>query len=467
MLSGSIKHIFNLTKQLKKFSFAAAITEIIVILAAALLSASCSRLGWGILLWSTEEPPIASGEILPVYIKSNIDKVWVVGVPDSYKNNAGYSGKIEIPLWQFELAGSKKKAETRAREFAAYAHVYAENLQDGLPVRDNPDNGARRVYRLRAGEVIKILSLTQGNPPISTTGDPLPGDWYKVLTEAGSIGYCFSYRLKLFDHYGGPLAALPSVMEDISDPDLDLIFSKTWSPEFYSVMINNKRIDLGELSRHWRFDPGQDTGIAHIYMPQFERTFSWTKIRQDGPRAWRFEGTSLQMNLRSETSLAVQFIDDNGAMRTLLFVTLPSDVNDVILQEAARREELYKMIFTQGPVWTSNNYGTISFSQDNEFTWTGYGLLVPHIISPNAAEKGIVSMDLFLSTSLSERYSGAFSLCFSGAADPVRFLYMLDSQGLRLEHVPESSLDELTVYRRANSPTVLYFFKDILGWMDN
>jgi hypothetical protein len=40
------------------------------------ISVSCERtLGWGMLLWSTEDPDIPSGTVLPVYIRSNIDHV--------------------------------------------------------------------------------------------------------------------------------------------------------------------------------------------------------------------------------------------------------------------------------------------------------------------------------------------------------------------------------------------------------
>ena len=430
-----------------------------IIVTAAFLAVSCSRLGWGVLLWSTEDPPIPSGTVLPVYVKSNIDRLWVVGVPDDYRDSLARGSKIEIPMWQFEMVGNKGKAEKRARDFAEYAHVYAENLQDGLPIRDNPDNGGRRVYRLRVGEIIKVLSLAKGNPPISASGDPLPGEWYRVLTEAGSIGYCFSYRLKLFDHYNGVLDALPALAEAIDDPDLDMVMSQIWSPESYAAMINNERINLDELSRRWRFDPGQDTGVAHIYIPQLERTFSYNRIRPDGFRAWQFEGTSLQMNLRSDTSLAVRFVESNGAQRTLLFTVIPSDINDIILQESARREGLFRAVYAQGPVFTSNNYGTITFSSDHRFTWTDFELLVPHIISPDAEGRGTVSMDLFLSDSLTG-YTGAFSLNFSGETEPLRFLYVIDSQGFRLEYVPDSSLEEITVFRRDSSPTVLYFFKD-------
>ncbi|MDR0473417.1 MAG: SH3 domain-containing protein [Treponema sp.] len=434
--------------------------RIYIILALAFLLASCSSPGWGILLWSTEEPSIPSGTILRVLIRSNIDRVWVLNIPEKYRNGKDSQKKMEIPLSQFELAGSRGKAKKRAAAFSQYALTYAENLQDGLPIRDDPDNGGRRVYRLRTGEIIKILSRSEGNPPISTTGDPLPGDWYKVLTENGSTGYCFSYRLKFFEHSGGLLAAAPAAQEVIADPDLDMLLSKTWSPEFYEAMINDRRINLDELSKHWRFDPGQDSGVARIYIPSLDRAFSYNAIRSDGTRAWIFEGTSLQMNLRSDTSLAVQFVESSGIMRTLLFTALSADVDDLILQETARRERLYNTIYAQGPAFTSNNYGTIVFSPNGRFTWTGSSLLVPHVIPEGAQPQGIAAMDLFLEPSLAERYTGAFSFRFAGEAAPVRFMYNLDSQGFRLEFVPESSLEDTLVSRRASSPTVLYFFKD-------
>ena len=422
---------------------------------------ACSRLGWGVLLWSTEEPAIPSGTVLPVYIKSNIDKVWVVGVPATYRDGKGAFNKLEIPLSRFELSGSKSRARKRAAEFAEYARLYAENMQDGLPIRADPDNGARRVYRLRSGEVIKILSLAQGNPAISASGDPLPGDWYKVLTKDGVTGYCFSYRLKLFDHYGGQIAALPAEEEETADPDLDILLSKIWSPESYGAMLDSRSINLEELSRRWRFEPGQETGIAHIYLLGLDRNFPYTAIRPDGERAWRFEGSNLQMSLRSDTTLAVQFTESNGGMRTLLFVSLPADVNDLIAQESSRREGLYNAIYTQGPVFTSNNYGTIVFREDGGFSWSGFDLMAPEIIPAEANGNGTVSMDLFLGAALVDRYNGAFTMHFDGTDKArVRFLYTMDSQGFRIEVAPDATIEDVTVTRRAASPMVLYFFRD-------
>jgi hypothetical protein len=425
--------------------------------------ASCSRLGWGILLWSTDEPPIPSGTVLPVYIRSNIDKVWVVGIPAAYRSGNSIN-KMEIPLAKFELVGGKGKARKRAESFSRYASIYAENLQDGLPIRDSPDNSARRVYRLRTGEIVKILDQAKGNPAISATGDPLPGEWYKVLTEDGSTGYCFSYRLKLFEHYGGELAAVPAATEDTIDPDLDQLMAKTWSPEYYAQMVNNRRINIRELERHYGFDPGQDTGIARIYLPDLDRTFSYSAIRSDGDRAWRFEGSSLQMNLRTDTNLVVQYTEASGGMKTLLFAALPAEIDDLVMQENARREGLVNTLYSQGPAFTSNNYGVIIFTDKGEFTWTGFDLLTPHVIPAEASGTGRVTMDLFLTPSFEERYTGActFRLAGTGGAKetPVYFMYTLDNQGLRLEVVPDFNIEDVTVTRRASSPVVLYFFRD-------
>jgi hypothetical protein len=424
-----------------------------------LLSSSCSRLGYGVLLWSIDEPPVDSGTVLPVYIRSNIEKKWVIGIPE--KSRAKKEAKIEIPLTQLEFIGSRRKAVKWAENFAPYAMTYAENLQDGLPIRDNTDNNSRRVYRLRLGDVVKILSIAKGSPPISTTGDPLPGDWYKVLTNDGISGYCFSYRLRIFNQNERSVQSSGASQRE-QDPDLDMILSKIWSSDIYSQMINSKRINVQEMEKNYRFDPGQDTGIARIVLPDLERQFTYQRINSEGEKAWSFEGTSLQMVLRTNTTLAVQFSEGSGTRRTFLFVSLPSRLDDIILQENARRDTQFLSIYNQGPVFTNNNYGTITLLQTGNFTWTGYDLLVPQLISPDTKGGGRISMDLYISPSYEERYNGAFTLRFTDIRqnNTIYFLYTLDNQGLRLEAVPDYGIEDITVTRRAPSPMVLYFFTD-------
>ncbi|MDR1956005.1 MAG: SH3 domain-containing protein [Treponema sp.] len=429
-----------------------------------MLLSSCARpVGWGLLLWSTEDPAVPSGAVLPVYIKSNINQVWVAGIPEAYRRNSLSTGidKIELPLSKLDLVGSKRAAEKRAAAFADLALIYGEALQDGLPIRDTPDNSARRVYRLRQGEVIKVLSQVEGTPAISSTGEPLQGVWYEVLTETGSRGYCFSYRLRLFEHAGGPLQIV-HVVEAQEDPELEKVLAKTWSPESYGIMLNTRKIDLQDLSRQWRFTPGQDTGIAHLYLPTLDKAFSYTSIRSEGDRSWRFEGAPLQMRLRSDTTLEVQFTENGSALRTLLFVALPQAVEDIIIQETARRDQLFRDIYDRGPVFHSDNYGTLSFFGEGTFSWRGYELLIPWVIPATAQNRGTLSMDLFLDPELEHSYNGAFSLYFDGPGGPlqaVQFLYTLEPQGFRIEYIPPANLYGVTVTRRAGSPMVIYFSK--------
>ncbi|MDR2747739.1 MAG: SH3 domain-containing protein [Treponema sp.] len=429
----------------------------LTVISVLLLSACSGRLGWGVLLWSSKEPEILAGTVLPVYIRSNIDKVWVVGVPAALKT-AGGLDKFEIPLAHLVLAGSRKKALARVEAMGGYERTYAENLQDGLPVREQPDNSARRVYRLKISEILKVLGKAEGNPAVGASGDPLPGDWYQVMAEDGTMGYCFSYRLKFFEHDGGPLVVETEEQGEREDPELDRLLARTWSAESYLTMVNTGRFDLEELSRHWGFSPGVDSGIARIYASGLDQTFSYTGIRAAGSRTWRFEGTNLQMSLRSDTTMALQFTEPGGALRSLIFVALPVDVEDLIEQEAGRREALFRSMYEQGPVFISNNYGTLALTADGAFTWTGNRLLIPQIIPASARQGGSAAMDLYLSPSLQQRYQGAFSLRFDGAA-PVRFMYTLDAQGLRIEYAPDTSMDGNQVARRASSPTVIYFYR--------
>jgi hypothetical protein len=197
-------------------------------------------------------------------------------------------------------------------------------------------------------------------------------------------------------------------------------------------------------------------------MHDLDRSFPYTRIRSIGTDIWNFEGTTLQMELRTDTTLAVQFTESNGMLRSFLFVALPSSVDDIVLQETARREDLFGSIFDQGPVYVSNNYGTLAFLRNGRFTWTGNTLLVPQIISAAALGNGSVDMRLYLSDAMGERYTGAFTMRFDSiGTQPVTadFMYSLDAQGLRIEHVPQTSLDGHTVVRRASNPIVIFFFR--------
>jgi hypothetical protein len=424
-------------------------------------------MGWGVLLWGTDDPPLPPGTVLRVVFRSAITNTWVAEVPQEFRVMNG-ADKVEIPLAHLEFTGSRRRARARVREFGELAVVYAETLQDGLPIRNEPENGSRRVYRLRQGEVVKVLSRAAGVAAVGVSGAPLPGEWFRVLTEGGVEGYCFSYRLKLFEHTAGALSAR-WMEEQEEDTELDALLGKRWAPESYGEMLESERFDFKELSKGYLFDPGADTGTAWVFTADVDRTFSYTGIRRTGARAWSFTGASLQMSLLSDTALEVRFDDGSAPSgeRALRFTALPQDVRGIIVQETARREELFDRLFALGPEFESAAYGRLVLTGDGRFVWTGTDLLVPHIIPEGARESGAVDMGLYPGPALRGRYTGGLILRFNGAFNPagpppvfpVRFLYTVVDGGLELEYVPPENITGSTVTRRAPAPAVVYFTK--------
>ncbi len=128
---------------------------------------SCARLeGWGVVIWSVKGTTAKAGTVVPVYLKSNISKSYVIGLPED-------KTKIEIPLPSLEFFSSKGAAEKRAQQFAPYAALYLSAGRDGLPVRDKASVSARRVYRLRLGESVKVLNAAEGEAVASKTSRAL------------------------------------------------------------------------------------------------------------------------------------------------------------------------------------------------------------------------------------------------------------------------------------------------------
>ncbi|MDR1230143.1 MAG: SH3 domain-containing protein [Spirochaetaceae bacterium] len=462
-----------------------------VLCAAALLVclSSCTRkLGWGLLLWSDEERGIPSGTVMPVYIKSNIEKTWIVEVPREFVKAGERAVKFEIPLSELDLVGSKGAAEKRALEFGRYALAYAETLQDGLPIREAPDNGARRVYRLRQGEILKILAVAEGVPAISATGDPLPGDWFHVLTEDGTRGYCFSYRLRLFEHTPGMLITASGDAGNERDAELDKVLTNKWVSEAYSAMVAERKLNLEALSKKWGFSMGEDAGIAHVYAPSnaaaagrsgernrpdINVTFPYTEIRRLGSHDWQLADADgngvLLIGLLSDTRLSVQYNTAAGLPLTLFFTTLSTPLDDLIVQETVRRDDLWESLLSHGRTWRSAYYGRINLEPNKNITWSGFDRLVPQFISNLALPSGRVALSLFLDPALGLGYDGAFTINLNnigGGTTQVHFLYTVEEgsaaneYGLRLEFVPWDNIEDVTVRRRTPSPTILYFYSE-------
>jgi hypothetical protein len=422
-----------------------------------LVSCPDKNAGWGVLLWSTADPPMSSGTVLRVRIRSSIEQAWVVLVPEEYR--AAEEPLAMVPLPHLEFFRTRGGAEKFAASFAEYAAVYAEILQDGLPIRDKPENNARRVYRLKQREIIKILEKAPGVEAISASGSPLEGDWYRVLTESGSTGFCFSYRMRLFEHGPGPVGDAPVEADTSGDRELELVLSRVWYPQSYGTMINSGRINLDALSQNYSFTSGIASGRARIHLEGGDAEFPYRKITKTGDRTWSFDGSSLTVSLRSESVLEARW-EEEGVERSETFITLPVSVENIVNQEKERRRNTFQALYTRGPSFTSANYGTLVLAEPGNFTWDGIASLPEGILPASTLGSGTLDLDYYLSGDMAGRYTGAMALRLNsagGSPDRLVFAYTLDNQGLRMEYIPADYVSGRTVARRAPSPLVIYF----------
>ncbi|UTC65406.1 SH3 domain-containing protein [Treponema sp. OMZ 788] len=420
----------------------------ILILSSVFFSSCSKTLGYGVVNWSIPEYNLTAGDIIPVYVKSNIEKVYIVGL------NEKTALRVEIPLWQLTFFESKKDAGKFQAKLIEHKHSYARVKLDGLPMRSNPDNTSNQVYRLKLGQLVKILWFGEG-VPVLKGGKPMDGQWYEVLTEDGVRGWCFSYNLNIYDERKIDSPETTNLAQE-SDTELEAVLNEFWYPEHYRKMINNRQVDLDKISLTWGFFPGLRSGIARVELENTRLSFPYTKVIKIGNK-YLFEGSNLSMQIRGKDIITLEFSDKSGKHRLENFITLNATTEDIINNEIKRRETLIEKIAKTSSEFTSENFGSLKILPDGQFIWSGYNLLSPSIIPSGAGSSGRVSLKYFLDKKLLSDYQGALSFRFEKTAEPVVFMYSISSKGLRLEAVESSSIQDNLVTRRSLDPVILFF----------
>lgn len=415
-----------------------------------IITTSCSRLlGYGVLLWSLPDEELYSGDIVPVFIRSNISNVYVIGTGDSKED------KKEIPLWQIELFKSKKAAEEYVAMLGEYTHIYGETVKDGLPMRSVPENLSDRVYRLREGQRIKILKKGEGAPVMSGS-TALEGDWLYAITDDGVKGWVFSYNLRLYDENDEGAINLNTTV-DTEDRVLTEVLAKNWYPDSYREMLSSKRINLEEINPSYGFFPGKQAGVVRIAVDGFSLSMPFSGITKEENNVYRFDGTSVRMTVRGSDTLLVQCTDSDGVPMNLFFVTMDITPEEIIQQENDRRDNLFNKILVKSSSYYSSNYGQLQFLPGRHFLWSGYQLLSPSIIPAGSGSAGTVGFEYFLANSLKDAYDGVISFNFESSQKQVNFLYKLEENGIRLEEIPAGNIKNNVVQNRKISPLILFF----------
>lgn len=470
------------------------------------LLSSCGELGYSLVLWNNQDAGVSEGQIVKVYVKSNISQTYIISLLED-------DHKVEIPLWQISEPTSKKKTVALARTYEEFAHTYARVKLDGLPIRFEPVNTSKQVYRLRKDEVIRVLYKGKGQSVTNGKGN-LNGEWLRVLTGSGTFGWCFSYNLALFERTDKTLSTAKETKKQELDEALQSALVKRWYPEYFSEMIKTGRFDLDRLSSSYGFFFGTETAESEdeiktddfdlqetsdfplvqegiesvsieaqeevkesetvlsaqalaldetlektlrILTADLQKEWTYTKISKNSDGAYAFDENQVYVTLRGKNSMVVQYMDSDGKMKNENFIALDIDLKEVIKREVERRNALIQSFVDAGPVYHSSNYGTLTFKEGGEAVWRNYKLLVPSVISSSAREKIKVTAEYYLSSSLKKEFDGILTFTFEGSAEKINFFYKKDSSGLRLEDAKRAGTRGNLVNARSSSPLVMYF----------
>lgn len=432
-----------------------AIVFAVCALALTTILTSCRRsIGYSILLWDLPQKNLQDGQIVKVYFKSNISHVYVIGLPGTKEN-------LEVPLWQLTQPLSKKKAAKAAQKYAEFRHKYAKIKIDGLPVRADPVNTSKQKYRLHKDEVVKILYKGKGQDVIMHSGEKLEGDWLCVLTTGGTQGWCFSHNLAIFETgeggkiVGGQIEEAPAEDEDTI---LNQVLQAKWYPESYQRMLENNTIDLESMKSSYGFDTGVESGKVSINISGRYRSANYGGITKARDKVYDFTGTPFQMIIRDANQIVVNYTGNDNKPEAYTFVTISSDykIDELLKAEEERRaEEMQKLYKVDS--FRSSNYGTLTFTGNGAFTWNGFSLLTPNVISENARGKGKVSIKYLVSKDLLSRFDGMLTFVFDNTNNEVNFFYKNSPNGLTLEDASDATIKNNIAQSQSKSPIVLFF----------
>lgn len=419
-----------------------------------LISCKDKVIGYSVVLWNIPEQNIKSGDVLPVYIKSNISHVYIAGKNLDLKQD---EQKIEIPLWQLTEPVKKSKLSSIIKKYQENDRTYASVKTDGLPCRAEPVNTAKQVYRLRKGEIIKILYKGNGQSPM-TGGKPLPGDWYKILTDNGTTGWCFSYNLDLFetDDEGNRIGGNDFVDEVEDDEIYRLIVSNVWYPDEFRSLIDSGDIDLSKIHPSYKFTIDEENKKVSLNTQKIHESWIYEGYSKIDDREYQLKNISIKIIYRKADYIVVRYTDETGKPQDLNFVTIKEDLNEIISNEKQRRSEELMNLWYKGP-YSSQSYGKLSFTEDNLFKWTGFKLLVPSVIPAATKNTGVAQIKYSLSKSLKKDYDGIVTFVFDGSSQEINFLYKMDDGGLKLEDTIGASFKGNQITSRGVSPVIVFF----------
>ncbi len=279
---------------------------ILIIITGFIQITSCAprKIGYGVVLWSTENLNIENGTTVSIYEESEIRNTYIIGIQDS-------NVTVEIPKWQVALFKKPAAAENYKETYSKYKDIYAITLNNGHPIREKAENTSDRIYKLKEGEIIKIIEKL---PEEIKIGEK-EGFWYYVLTADGVSGYSFDTYLKIYNSET-KTEIKPS---SLSKPLLDTFLQKSFRPEEFKKMIQNKTIIISEFTERTGVFPNPEEKSVSIVKPEESITFNYTDIVPSGLNRFSFENSPLEVSIISEKRVVLHYTFNNKEYNIRIF----------------------------------------------------------------------------------------------------------------------------------------------------
>lgn len=403
--------------------------------------------GYAVLLWPETDSPLSSGDILPVLETSRLQ--------DTVTVQSG-SDRLVLPASRLSLFETESAAREFRERFSPWKDAYARSLITALPIRVAADRTSTRVYRLRDGEVIKILD--RHDEPSNEAG--LVDYWYHVLTDNGVTGWVFGRSLELVS--AGGRALTPRDDQDRLERLVRDISTATWRPEYFLAMNRTGRINLDRFSPRFGLFGFPEERRFEIVMPTYRRDISYQDFTAGAnAQTIRFQGADLTIEMRTEERLHVTFLL-NDRQRTEVFVLFPHDIGEIIQAERSRRQQRLEEFLLRGNGLISTAFGSMEITERGLVSWEGYSRLVPDILPPQFDGAAQLEFSLFIADDLFSRYDGALQFMTRGGV-ATSFLYTITDDGVRLVYLPRSLIDENNLVRSEPATPVILFFRYFSG----
>jgi hypothetical protein len=406
----------------------------------ALFSCTPSPDEFAVVLWPDTDSSLRPGTILPIFGSSDIDNSLMYEVETQ-------EGTIEP--WRTMRFSDEEDAEEYAASFDRWKDTYALSLRTALPVRERPDRASTRMYRLRDGEIVKVLDRQDEISDEAGFEDY----WYEVLTREGISGWVFGYYLELTGASGRALD--PRDEHDGTDRIVADISEEVWRPVYFADMVASGRIDLERFSSRFGFFGDREAQEFQIVLPTIQRTFRYDSYYSSDGRVIEFNGTDLIIEFSSEDRITVRY-SINGRQRSDDFFLFAEDIAVIIEAERERRAQQLDRFLQRGTGLISTAYGTMRLTDRGAITWSGFQRLVPGVLPTDFGGSGRLSFDLYLDDDLRGRYDGAAALVAPG--ERIHFLYSFTDDGVRFIYVPSSNVtNDGVVMAEPISPVVIFF----------